>query len=110
MQSVAGSNMMLVSETGCEMDVRGFADSSTQIFRKVPVATCATLYQCPKTGKETILVFHECLYFGDNMPGSLLNPNQLHHHGVQVDDVAKQFETLSHYLIVVPGMIQIPLT
>jgi hypothetical protein len=57
----------------------------------VPVATVATAYDCPTTGKTHILVINEALYFGDKMSNTLLCPNQLRANGIRVDDCPRQY-------------------
>jgi len=51
----------------------------------VPVATCATVWQHHREIRF-LLVFHEALYFGNSMDHSLINPNQMRHHGIDVCD------------------------
>ena len=55
-------------------------------MNNVPIANVATAWQCPTTGQVFILVFHEALWMGDTMTHSLINPNQLRHYGVHVQD------------------------
>ncbi len=75
---------------GQQCEVRGFYDNF-QPITNVPFATVATSW-CDGVGGDTyILIFHEVLYFGDTMGHSLINPNQLRHHGIQVHD--NPFET-----------------
>ena len=50
----------------------------------VPIVTVATMWNNPLTGQGYILILHETLYFGKNMDRSLINPNQLRHHGLIV--------------------------
>ena len=57
-----------------------------QSIKGVPIVTGATAYTCKRTGDTLILVFHEALWMGDTMDHSLLNPNQLRHYGVRVQD------------------------
>ena len=52
----------------------------------VPIATVATTWSDPLTGKGYILIMHKVLYFGNKMDHSLVNPNQLRHYGVVVHD------------------------
>jgi hypothetical protein len=42
----------------------------------VPIVKAANDYDTCK-GKTIILIFNQALYFGDEMPNSLLNPNQM---------------------------------
>ena len=52
----------------------------------MPIATVATVWSDPLTGRGYVLVIHEALYFGRSMNHSLINPNQLRHYGVIVHD------------------------
>ena len=52
----------------------------------VPVATCATAWMHPHSGEVFIFVFNEALYFGDQLDHSLINPNQIRHFGIDVED------------------------
>jgi hypothetical protein len=55
-------------------------------MRNVPIVTGATAITNTATGETTILVFNEAIWMGDRLDHSLLNPNQLRHHGVVVQD------------------------
>ena len=50
------------------------------------VVTGASAWTCQTTGITYILVFHEALWMGDTLDHSLVNPNQLRHYGVTVQD------------------------
>ncbi len=50
----------------------------------VPVVKAVTAYDY--NGTTYILVLNQALYFGEDMPNSLLNPNQMRSHGIVVDD------------------------
>jgi hypothetical protein len=65
--------------------VQGFYDGFAPI-PDVPIATVATLWNDPLTGIGYVLIMHEVLFFGHAMDHSLINPNQLRHHGVIVRD------------------------
>ena len=75
---VAGSNCVVLDLTGKVAKVSPFCedDSTTNTFDDIPIATVATAYDCPFTGRTYILVINEALYFGDKMTHSLLCPNQ----------------------------------
>ena len=55
-------------------------------IKSVPIATAGTAWTSTDTGETYILVFHEGLWMGYQMEHSLLNPNQLRHFGVTVQD------------------------
>jgi hypothetical protein len=78
-------------------------------LRDVPIASVATAWDSPIDGSTVIPVIYEALYFGDRMPHTLLCPNQLGAHGVQVFDTPKVFDTNLPHAIILPGQIQFPL-
>ena len=85
---VTGKNTVVLDLTGKVVSVSPFSDQY-EAMEDVPVATVATAYDCPTTGKTHILVINEALYFGDKMSNTLLCPNQLQHNGLKVDDCTK---------------------
>ena len=54
-------------------------------IKDVPVARVATAYT-GSDGITYILIINEALYFGPSMDHSLINPNQMRHFGVVVND------------------------
>jgi hypothetical protein len=50
----------------------------------VPIASAATAWDDPETGKTMILLFHQGIWFGDQLPNSLINPNQCCMHGIEL--------------------------
>jgi hypothetical protein len=74
--SVAGSNFILLEEPTHYVDVYGIAPELPPI-KKVPIATAGTAWVDPATGQSNLLILNECLYMGDSMKHSLLNPNQV---------------------------------
>jgi hypothetical protein len=81
----AGINCRPIFFTGQQCEVQGFYDDFTPV-PDVPIATVATTWSDPLTGKGYILIKNEVLYFGNKMDHSLINPNQLRHYGVVVHD------------------------
>ena len=81
----AGINCRPIFFTGQQCEVHGFHDDFTPVS-DVPIATVATTWSDPFTGRGYILIIHESLYFGSIMSHSLINPNQLRHYGVPVHD------------------------
>ena len=71
--------------SGRECDMSPYTDAYEAI-KSVPIATAGTAWTSTETGETYILVFHEGLWMGDQMEHSLLNPNQLRHFGVTVQD------------------------
>ena len=82
---VLGSNATVLHYTGRECDVAPYSESYDPICN-VPIVTGATAITSPHTGETTILVFHEAIWMGKHLNHCLLNPNQLRHHGVTVQD------------------------
>ena len=83
--AVLGRNCVILGFTGRECDVSPYNDTY-QSITGVPIVTGATAYTCQATGETIILVFHEALWMGDTMEHSFLNPNQLRHYGIEVQD------------------------
>ncbi len=86
----AGTTFYLVEETDRTADVEGFHEDLGKL-ENIPIGTCYTAIDHPGLQETIIGVFHECLYFGDRMQDSLINPNQLRANGLIVDTCPKQF-------------------
>ena len=82
---VLGRNCVILSQTGRECDVSPFTAAYNSITN-VPIVTGATAWTSQNTGETYILVFHEALWMADIMDHTLINPNQLRHYGVSVQD------------------------
>jgi Reverse transcriptase (RNA-dependent DNA polymerase) len=82
---VLGRNCTILSYTGRECDVSPYTDFYDAI-KGVPIVSGASAWTCQTTGETFILVFHEALWMGDTMDHSLVNPNQLRHFGITVQD------------------------
>ena len=72
------------------VNVYGFSDQYEAI-KDIPIGTCATAYDCPKTGQVYILLFGQALYFGDRMKASLICPNQIRAMGNKVADTPTMY-------------------
>ena len=83
--SCVGANWSLMELTGELCDVNPFL-ASYQPVQSVPVARCCTVWTDQADGAEYLLVADQMLWFGTQMPNSLLNPNQLRAHGIGVYD------------------------
>ena len=83
--TVAGSNCIILQYTGKECSVQPYSDVYNPTHH-VPIVHAATAYQCQDTGQTYILVLNECLWMGDTMEQTLINPNQLRHYGTMVKD------------------------
>jgi hypothetical protein len=107
--SVAGSNFILLEEPTRTVDVFGFSPELPPI-KKFPIGTVGTAWVDPKSGQSYLLILNKCLFMGDTMKHSLLNPNQLHCNGLIVQDTSTMFDPTSTHSIYDPASgIRIPL-
>ena len=97
---VCGNNFAILEGTVSTrtVSIYGFSNQSAA-HKDVPIATVCTAYVHPDTGSAYLLVINEALYVGDKTRGSLLNPNQLRHYGVTVNDVPIQYDPTSTHSI-----------
>jgi hypothetical protein len=82
---VLGSNCVILNYTGRECDVSPYTDTYDAI-KGVPIIKGATAWTSNLTGETFIMVFNKALCMGKVMEHSLINPNQLRHYGVNVQD------------------------
>ena len=82
---VCGKNCIVLEFTGRECDVSPYTDAYDSI-KNVPIVQAATAWTSEETGETIILVFNEALWMGNQMEHSLINPNQLRHFGIHVQD------------------------
>ena len=82
---VLGSNCVILHHTGKVCKVSPYSDDYEAI-KNVPVVCGATLWTDTGDNQEYILVFNESLWMGDSLTHSLINPNQLHAFGTEVQD------------------------
>jgi hypothetical protein len=52
----------------------------------IPIVTAAVAYDQPNTGQICILVYHQALWFGDDMDTNLINSNQMRMNGIIVNE------------------------
>jgi hypothetical protein len=71
-------------------------------MKDIPIALVVTVYDNPCNGSAIFLVIHEALYFGDAIKQTLLRPNQMHAHGLKVQDTPRQFDKGSAHSIEFP--------
>lgn len=88
----AGINCRPLYYTGQHCEAFGFHNELSPIS-DVPIATLATaplsgatVAMAPLSGESFIIIFNKALYFGSNLDHSLVNPNQLRHHGIDIYD------------------------
>ena len=82
---VAGANCCIVHKTGRTCEVSPHREDYDSITN-VPIVQAATAWQSPDSGQVFILTFNEALWMGNSMSHSLVNPNQLRHCGIKVQD------------------------
>ena len=80
---VAGRNCMLMRFTERVCDVMPYSDDY-EPKKGIPIVQAATGYT-DANGQRSILVFNEALWIPE-LENSLMNPNQLRHYGVHVQD------------------------
>ena len=104
--AVCGSNFVVLNYTSQVCDVTPY--NSKDVESDVPIATCATAWD-DSSGSTYIIKVHQALYMGDRgMDHSLLNPNQLRAHGVEVQD--NPFEPIQCHIDTGFDDIKIPLS
>ena len=81
----AGANWVLLELTGDVCKVTPFIDFYDPIH-EIPLARCGTMWTDPMTMQEYLLVRDQMLWFGNLLPNSLINPNQLHAYRINVYD------------------------
>ena len=83
--TVLGSNCIVLGYTGKECEVSPYTDEYSPI-QNVPVVTGATAWTIPQDGTLIILVFNEVLWMGDQLDHTLVNSNQMHAYGIDMQD------------------------
>ena len=98
---VAGSNCIPLGPAGPRVNVRAFAPGyGTKTYR---IRSAATVWMNEQDGNKYLLVFHQSIFLGQDLKHTLVNPNQLRHHGILVQDCLKQFDRNSQHSIMVPA-------
>ena len=82
---VAGKNCIVLSYTGNDCSVVPYREGYDSTDN-IPIANVVTAWKLPENGEIFILIFHEALWMRSLMDDSLINPNQLRHYGVNVQD------------------------
>ena len=83
--TVLGCNCVILAYTGKECTVSPYNYEYDSI-QQIPVVTGATAWSSPHSGKTFIQVFNKVLWMGDKSDHTLVNPNQIHHHRIDVQD------------------------
>jgi hypothetical protein len=87
---VAGSNFLVCEFDGITCEVTPFTNQY-QLMKDSPIVSAATAWMDNDTGEMIILYFNQVLWYGDKLIHSLINPNQLCHHGIPMcDDITDQ--------------------
>lgn len=94
-----GANTVLLERTGRTVTVKSFTPEHNAI-ENIPIGTIAGAYDSEQNGETYLLVWNESMYFGDRLPITLINPNQIRAAGHMVQDCPKQFDTDSGHKIV----------
>ncbi|GAX25842.1 hypothetical protein FisN_6Hu120 [Fistulifera solaris] len=80
-----GSNFVPIGWTDITCTVSPYSDDY-EAKTDIPIAHAATAYDDPVTGRVTILVFYNGLWFGNQLKDSLINPNQCRSFGIDLCD------------------------
>ena len=96
----------MIHFTGRECDVSLYTNAYKPI-KSVKIACAGTAWMLSVSGKTYILVFNERLWMGDNMDHNLINPNQMCHFGVKVQD--DPYDDSPLYLMMEDGEFALPL-
>jgi hypothetical protein len=80
-----GSNFVPLGWTDITCTVSPYSDDY-EAKTDIPIAHAATAYDDPVTGRVTILIFYNGLWFGNKLKDSLVNPNQCRSFGIDLCD------------------------
>ena len=96
----------MIHFTECECDVSPYTNAYKPI-KSVKIACAGTAWTLPASGETYILVFNEGLWMGYKMDHTLVNPNQMRHFGIKVQDNPYDYAPL--YLMTEDGDFALPL-
>ena len=103
---VFGRNCAVIHFTERECNVSPYTDAYKPI-KSVKIACAGTAWTLLASVKTYILVFNEGLWMGDKMDYTLVNPNQMHHFGMKVQD--NPYDDTPLYLMTGDGDFELPL-
>ena len=83
--SCLGANFRVMEFTEHVVNVQPFSNE-LQGLENIPIATGATAWDDPDSGRITILIVHQGLWFGRRLDNSLLSPNQCRNFGISLCD------------------------
>jgi len=69
--TAAGSSFLLISEMELTCTVKPFSNTY-KTLKKIPIVTAATAYNVVVAGVTFVLVFHQALWFGNDLKNSLI--------------------------------------
>eukprot|EP00957_Ditylum_brightwellii_P067466 5120955-Ditylum_brightwellii.AAC.1 len=81
----ADTNWHVVDFTGDICEVNPLLDSYEPV-QEVPLAKCATVFTDNDDGAEMLFMADQMLWFGTQLPRSLINPNQIRAYGITVNE------------------------
>ena len=90
-----------MNEIGESVNVHSFFPEQSPL-QKIKIGSAATAYAC-KDGEIILLILNQALLFGNRLPNSLINPNQLRAYGHVVEDTPRQFNPESTHSISILG-------
>ena len=105
---VGGGNVTLLHETGFHVNVSAYSPEYDALTN-IPVATCAGAYDSETDGITYLLIWNEMMFFGDRMPTSLTNVNQIRAYGHIVDDCPQQYNPTSSHSVRTQCGMEMPL-
>ena len=79
-----GPNFCMLTPTGVTCDVSPY-DNTYKPCINLSIAACATVFTT-SDGIDILLISHEMIYFGNGLPNSLINLNQIRHFEDSVQD------------------------
>ena len=88
------------------MDISPYTDAY-ELIKSVNIACYGMAWTCLASGKAYILVFIAGLWMGDKMDHTLVNPNQVRHFGIKVQD--NPYDGALLYLMMEDGDFALPL-
>ena len=104
---VFGRNWAVIHFIERECDVSPYTDAYEPI-KSVKIAFAGTAWTSPASGETYILVFNKGLWMGNKMDHTLVNPNQMCHFGIKVQD--NPYDNGPLYLMTEDGDFELPLT
>lgn len=79
-----GANFSRLAHNSATCDIDPY-DDIYELRKNLFIATCATVITA-SDGINFLLIGHAMIYFGNTLPYSLINPNQIRHFGAYVQD------------------------